>query len=139
MLLLGVVTNASSQPVGSNSLAKVLPEYDVEAESSHYAHQQKTTKKSISFGKEISNTKMCIIKQYRSNRKYAVPDGTMAKAKALLSSMAEASGAVSVNPCGQKIISHKYNRNLMLHISQSFVVNGSGKFVTSIIGIKIFI
>ena len=62
---------------------------------------------------------MCIIKQYRPNRKYA-PDGTMAKAKALLSSMAEASGVASFNPCVQKIISH--NKKLDVPQFSAFVL-----------------
>lgn len=83
MLLLGVVTKASSHPVGSRSFAWKPPESRdevVPGDILHYYHLTQNTPK------------------HRCNGVSRLPDGTMAKAIALLSSIADASAEVTDNP-----------------------------------------
>lgn len=96
ILVLGVLTSASSHPVGSKSFVRPAPELNVGAVAPAAKGQHLV--------RIISNQKFteigCGNTQMTKKRKATLPgsDGTIARAKALLSSIADASGAAWLNP-----------------------------------------
>lgn len=92
ILVLGVLTSASSHPVGSKSFVRPAPELNVGAVAPAAKGQHLVRIISDQKFTEIG----CENTQMRKTRKATLPgsDGTIARAKALLSSIADASGAV---------------------------------------------